>query len=105
MPSTGLPGRLTRGAGTHLASWLQEVGNVDANEAALWLANPRNPRTAVALSELQQRHGRTAGHSGPIVDAALSGELLATKDAKSMRLWRTVMERCCESSVVVAEQQ
>mmetsp|Transcript_18753 Transcript_18753/g.30093 ORF Transcript_18753/g.30093 Transcript_18753/m.30093 type:complete len:148 (+) Transcript_18753:80-523(+) len=84
----GLPGRLSKGAGTHLASWLQEVSNVLNEEANLWLEQPKDPRTANVFAALTERHGKSAGHSQPIIDAAVSGELLATKDAKSMRLWR-----------------
>jgi len=66
----------------------QEVGNVGAEEAISWLEAPRHPQTQAALEALRQRHGKTVGHAGKIVDAAFSGELLATKDAKCMRLWR-----------------
>ena len=37
---------------------------------------------------MQQQHGKNAGHSSAIIAAAASGELLVTKDVKSMRLWR-----------------
>ena len=84
----GLPGRLTRGAGTHLASWLQEVDNVTEEEAMSWLTSERHVKTAQVLEKLQGQHGKMLGHAGKITDAAYSGELLATKDAKSMRLWR-----------------
>ena len=84
----GLSGRLSKGAGTHLASWLQEVGNVGVEEAVSWLRAPRHAKTAQALADLRQKHGENVGHAGPVVDAAFSGELLATKDRRSMRLWR-----------------
>ena len=58
------------------------------------------------LASLRDRHGKNAGHSGPIVDAAMSGELLATKDEKCMRLWRArdgtllrVVSACAGSGV------
>ena len=84
----GLPGRLSKGAGTHLASWLQEVANVTPEEAILWLEAPRDSRTPDVLTALRQQHGKNLGHAGRIVDAAFSGELLVTKDEKCMRLWR-----------------
>ena len=85
----GLPGRLSKGAGTHLASWLQEVSNVSDEEALAWLEQPRHPKTDEVLAAVQGHHGsKSLGHSGPVVDAAFSGELLATKDRSSMRLWR-----------------
>eukprot|EP00929_Paragymnodinium_shiwhaense_P040380 TRINITY_DN21093_c0_g1_i1.p1 TRINITY_DN21093_c0_g1~~TRINITY_DN21093_c0_g1_i1.p1 ORF type:complete len:147 (+),score=27.75 TRINITY_DN21093_c0_g1_i1:102-542(+) len=84
----GLPGRLKKGAGTHLASWLQEVGNVPLEEAAEWLRAPREEATTELLAALKQKHGKAVGHSGPIIDAAACGQLLVTKDAGSMRLWR-----------------
>mmetsp|Transcript_13838 Transcript_13838/g.24098 ORF Transcript_13838/g.24098 Transcript_13838/m.24098 type:complete len:149 (-) Transcript_13838:19-465(-) len=85
----GFPGRLSKGAGTHLASWLQEVSNIPLEEANSWLEQPQDDaKTAEALKALTQLHGKTAGHSGRIIDIAASGELLATKDEKSMRLWR-----------------
>lgn len=143
----GLPGRLSKGAGTHLASWLQvrecassaasrlrcagnelplcaarrgsprqncdvhpqEVGNVGTEEAIAWLEAARHPQTQAVLEALRQRHGKTVGHAGKIVDAAFSGELLATKDEKSMRLWRArdgtllrVVSACPGDSVAFA---
>ena len=89
MPPIGLSGRLSKGAGTHLASWLQEVANVSQNEAMSWLEEPPHPRTEEALAALRKRHSsQNAGHAGPIIDASFSGELLATKDEKCLRLWR-----------------
>ena len=85
----GLPGRLSKGAGTHLASWLQEVSNITDEEALSWLAQPRHPKTEEVLVAVQGHHGsKSLGHSGPVVAASFSGELLATKDKSSMRLWR-----------------
>ena len=84
----GLPGRLSKGAGTHLASWLQEVSNVPEEEARSWLESPRHERTNEAVAALQHCHGKTVGHAGQILDAAFSGDLLVTKDATSLRLWR-----------------
>lgn len=94
--SKGLPGRLSRGAGTHLASWLQEVDRVVGVEARAdaeaWLIRKKgmdeDEKLQAALGKLRALHGRSVGHSQPIVDVALSGEILITKDPKSMRLWR-----------------
>ena len=84
----GLPGRLAKGAGTHLASWLQEVDNISQEQALSWLSSDKHPKTEECLAKLKETHGKTAGHAKNIIDAAFSGELLATKDDKSMRLWR-----------------
>ena len=84
----GLPGRLSKGAGTHLASWLQEVDNIEPAEAMGWLEQDRHPRTRAEVEALRELHGRKAGHAGKIIDAAFSGELLLTKDETSMRMWR-----------------
>ena len=85
----GFVGRLTKGAGTHLASWLQEVKNVEKADAIAWLQAPRHPKTKEVVAGLRNHHNsKTAGHSCVIVDAAFSGELLVTKDENSMRLWR-----------------
>lgn len=84
----GLPGRLSKGAGTHLASWLQLVSNVSEDEAAGWIRAERHERTAELLKRVQEIHGKKVGHSGKVIDAAFSGQLLATKDKSSMRLWR-----------------
>merc|ERR1711959_302294 len=109
MPPVGLPGRLSKGAGTHLASWLQEVDNVTAEEAMAWLQQPENERTRDAVASLREQHGRTAGHAGKIIAAAYSGELLATKDEKCMRLWRArdgtllrVVSACVGNAVAFA---
>ena len=84
----GLPGRLKKGAGTHLASWLQLVSNVPHETDESWLQADKHVKTRETVKKIQGIHGRKAGHSGAIVDAALSGQLLATKDKTSMRLWR-----------------
>jgi len=86
--NVGLPGRLSKGAGTHLASWLQEVKNFNTDEGMAWLQAPRNEKTKNMVTTLRKKHGKKAGHSGLILDAAYSGELLVTKDAKSLRMWR-----------------
>ena len=86
--SRSAAGRLSKGAGTHLASWLQEVDNVSVDEAVSWLNEPRHPKTSQILEVLRESKGKNLGHAGPIVDAAFSGELLATKDKASLRLWR-----------------
>ena len=92
--NVGLPGRLTKGAGTHLASWLQELSfdlsNVTPEEAYAWLLLPRNPRTDEILDKVRKHIGNeNLGHNNPILTSAHSGELLVTKDEKSMRLWRS----------------
>ena len=68
----GLPGRLYKGAGTHLASWLQEVDNVKKDEVVSWLLQPQHPRTSSeVLAAVQGKHGsKSLGHSGPLLDAA-----------------------------------
>ena len=81
-------GRLTKGAGTHLASWLQEVSNIPQTEARSWLEQPIHPKTAETLASLKRQHGKNAGHPGKIVDVSFSGELVVTKEVRSMRLWR-----------------
>ena len=86
--NVGLPGRLSKGAGTHLASWLQLVSNISDDEAEKWISAKRHERTAEVLKRVQESHGKKLGHSSKIVDAAFSGQLLATKDKSSMRLWR-----------------
>eukprot|EP00605_Chrysophyceae_sp_TOSAG23-4_P002281 GSChrysophyteH1.ASY1.ANO1.2527.1 assembled CDS len=88
----GLSGRLTKGAGTHLASWLQEVTALTQGEAQGLLDEAvsisSNKRGIVPLNGLQDAHGKKAGHSKPISDVAYSGDVLITKDSSSMRLWR-----------------
>ena len=84
----GIVGRLKKGAGTHLASWLQEVDNISNEEALVWLAAEPNPKLEQALAKLKETHGKNGGHANKIIDASFSGELLVTKDDKSMRLWR-----------------
>jgi hypothetical protein len=87
-------GRLKKGAGTHLASWLQEVSNVAPEEAESWIQEKTpedmksNEKVIQILDKLRGLYGRNAGHTGPIIDIAYSGELLATKDEASLRLWR-----------------
>ena len=90
----GFTGRLTKGAGTHLASWLQEVDALTADEAQSLLDTHQpdgarsTPRGERAWAGLQGAHGKRMGHAKKITDVAFSGELLATKDPSSMRLWR-----------------
>ncbi len=88
----GLSGRLTKGAGTHLASWLQEVTALTVEEAQTMLDTSKpidsTVRGARAHAGLVEAHGKRAGHSKPITDIAHSGDLIATKDPRSMRLWR-----------------
>ena len=59
----GFTGRLSKGAGTHLASWLQEVDNVTVEEATTWLEQPEDGRTREAVEKLREQHGRAAGHA------------------------------------------
>ena len=92
-PRKSYPGRLTRGAGTHLASWLQESKALSLDEAQCLLdTNPSSanafPRGRQALERLLAVHGKLAGHSTPLTDCAFSGEILVTKAGGSMRLWR-----------------
>ena len=89
----GLPGRLTKGAGTHLASWLQESDALSPEEAQTLLdSNFSTANTSVrgrrALEGLFSKHGKKAGHSNAITDIAYSGDILCTKDVSGMRLWR-----------------
>ena len=41
-----------------------------------------------ALDGLFRVHGKRCGHAKPITDVAYSGDVLASKDPCSMRLWR-----------------
>jgi hypothetical protein len=89
----GLPGRLTKGAGTHLASWLQESPGLSSSEAQTLLDScdskaEDSARGQHSLSGLHHIHGKKAGHSNPITDTAYSGALIITKDKGGMRLWR-----------------
>merc|ERR1712138_4277 len=89
-PPKGLPGRLTKGAGTHLASWLQESKGLTAQEGQDLLDNSQAADATVrgerALAGLWETHGRKAGHSNKITDVAYSGDIVVTKDGTSMRL-------------------
>jgi len=90
-------GRLARGAGTHLASWLQEVDALSGEEAQAILdgcgseggGGPPGSALAAALEGITRVHGARGGHARAITGAAISGDLLATKDPQSMRLWRS----------------
>jgi hypothetical protein len=95
----GLPGRLSKGAGTHLASWLQEVQALSAEEGQALLdaredgeagsgASSENVRGVRAKEGLFARHGARAGHAHKITDVCWSGEMVLTKDKLSLRLWR-----------------
>ena len=93
----GLPGRLSKGAGTHLASWLQEVQALSAEEGQALLdargeeageEAGENVRGARAKEGLFAKHGARAGHSHKITDVCWSGEMVLTKDRASLRLWR-----------------
>jgi len=89
----GLPGRLSKGAGTHLASWLQESPSFTPSECQSLLDSSESKASnsvkgARALEKLYETHGRKAGHSKAITDVAYSGDILVTKDAGGMRLWR-----------------
>ena len=91
----GFTGRLSKGAGTHLASWLQEVDALTIDEAQSLLDNHypdgarSTPRGERAWAGLLDTHGKRTGHAKKITDVAYSGDLLVTKDPASMRLWRT----------------
>jgi hypothetical protein len=91
-PAKGLPGRLTKGAGTHLASWLQEVNAMSVEEAQELLDSSEsvseNKRGEISLAGLLEAHGERAGHSRPFTNVAYSGDVLVTKDPVGMRLWR-----------------
>jgi hypothetical protein len=89
----GLPGRLSKGAGTHLASWLQEVTALSEHEGQALLDSRESRADSTtkgqrALAGLLETHGKKAGHSKPITDIAYSGDIIITKDIASMRLWR-----------------
>ena len=101
MPGIGLPGRLTKGAGTHLASWLQHSEALTPSEGQelLDLSITSNPNEinkennnvnqgAKKIEALFAKHGRKAGHANPITDVAYSGDIIITKDMSGMRLWR-----------------
>ena len=93
MPPKGLPGRLSKGAGTHLASWLQEVAALTEDEAQDLLDSGESTargtlRGQRALEGLLRAHGKKLGHSRKITDVAYSGDIIVSKDSKQMRLWR-----------------
>ena len=94
-PPKGLPGRLTKGAGTHLASWLQEVQALSAEEGQALLdargeneGAAENVRGMRAKEGLFAKHGVRAGHANKVTDVCWSGEMVLTKDKASLRLWR-----------------
>ena len=93
-PQKGLPGRLTRGAGTHLASWLQESTALSLEEGQSLLdsgfsvAESSGVRGKRALDGLYQKHGKKVGHTNLVSDVAYSGDILISKDSGGMRLWR-----------------
>ena len=89
----GLSGRLKRGAGTHLASLLQELSfelsHVSHEAVHQWLLSEPDPQTETVLPNVIKHVGtKSLGHSNPILSVAYGGELLVTKDEKPMRLWR-----------------
>lgn len=92
VPQQGIGQRLTKGAGTHLASWLQEVDALSVDDAQALLDNSSRadstPKGTLALAGLHAAHGKQCGHAKPMTDVAHSGDLLLTKDPKSMRMWR-----------------
>ena len=102
----GFPGRLTRGAGTHLASWLQESSALSSAEGQSLLDSNFSTASSTvrgqrALAGLFSKHGKKAGHSNPISDIAYSGDILVSKDKGGMRLWRAsgdfALLRCVSS--------
>ena len=62
----GLPGRLTKGAGTHLASWLQPCDGLSQEAAQALLDQPKKAHSG--LQSLQAAHGRRCAHARPITD-------------------------------------
>ena len=92
MMPKGFPGRLSRGAGTHLASWLQETSALSATEGQALLdstlENSNTVRGDRAQTGLFAVHGKQCGHSKRISQIAVSGDIIATKDPTSLRLWR-----------------
>ena len=89
----GFSGRLTKGAGTHLASWLQEVTALTAEEGQTLLdENGSQPSSTIrgerAKEGLLKSHGKKFGHSKRVTDIAYSGDIIITKDSGQMRLWR-----------------
>jgi hypothetical protein len=90
--------RLTKGAGTHLASWLQEVTALTPEEAQALLdaAEPagRDPKSMRAKEGLLAAHGRKLGHAKPVSDIAYSGDIVVSKDAGCIRMWRARGDFC-----------
>ena len=90
--------RLTKGAGTHLASWLQEVAALTPEEAQALLDATKpaghDPKSALAKEGLLAAHGRKLGHAKPVSDIAYSGDILVSKDASCIRMWRARGDFC-----------
>lgn len=103
----GLPGRLTKGAGTHLASWRQESTALTPDEAQILLDSSFSVASSSvsgqrALEGLFSKHGKIARHTHAITSIAYSGDILVTKDLSGMRLWRAAGDfallRCVAST-------
>ena len=78
--NVGLSGRLMKGAGTHLESWLQELSfelsNVSQEEVYEWLLSEPDPKTETVLQNVIKHVGtKRLGHNNPILSVAYSGEL------------------------------
>ena len=81
--NVGLSGRLKKGAGTHLASWLQELSfelsNVSQEEVYEWLLSEPDPKTEILLQNVIKQVGtKNLDHNNRIVSIAYGGELLVT---------------------------
>ena len=73
--NVGLSGRLKKGAGTHLASWLQELSfelsNVSREEVHQWLLSEPDPQTEAVLQNVIKHVGtKSLGHDNPILSVA-----------------------------------
>jgi len=99
--------RLSKGAGTHLASWLQPSQELSEIEAQQLLdenvSSAKNTtRGLAAWAKLQMIHGKSCGHAKKISDVAYSGAIIITKDASGMRLFRAsgdfALLRCLAAS-------
>ena len=71
----GLSGRLKRGAGTHLASWLQELSfelsHVSHEAVHQWRLSEPDPQTETVLPNVIKHVGtKSLGHNNPILSVA-----------------------------------
>ena len=112
VPPTELPGRLTKGAGTH--SWdvslLYILNFKDRHRKVSMLYSSKRARTsrrgcrrcrrcrprrarrcwmpAVRRRREPRNNVPRAGHANKVTDVCWSGEMVLTKDKASLRLWR-----------------